>query len=156
MSLEKARNYLKKYDKDKDIIIFNESTATVEEASRALNVTNDEIAKTLSFELSNKYILIIAAGNHKIDNQKYKEKFGEKAQMINRENVEKIIGHQVGGVCPFGTNENIEVYLDESLKKYEYVYPACGSDNSAIKITVEELYKISNAKEYIDVCKEAI
>ncbi|MBQ3142256.1 MAG: YbaK/EbsC family protein [Bacilli bacterium] len=153
MSLERVKTYLKKYNKEAEIIEFNESTATVEEAARTLNVTNGEIAKTLSFSLTDKYILIVTAGDYKIDNKKYKEKFGQKAQMISREEVEKIIGHDVGGVCPFGINEGIEVYLDESLKKYDYIYPACGTSNSAIKLTVEELYNISNATEFIDVCK---
>lgn len=153
MSLERVKTYLKKYNKEAEIIEFNESTATVEEAARTLNVTNGEIAKTLSFSLTDKYILIVTAGDYKIDNKKYKETFGQKAQMISREEVEKIIGHDVGGVCPFGINEGIEVYLDESLKKYDYIYPACGTSNSAIKLTVEELYNISNATEFIDVCK---
>lgn len=153
MSLERVKTYLKKYNKEAEIIEFNESTATVEEAARTLNVTNGEIAKTLSFSLTDKYILIVTAGDYKIDNKKYKETFGQKAQMISREEVEKIIGHDVGGVCPFGINEGIEVYLDESLKKYDYIYPACGTSNSAIKLTVDELYNISNATEFIDVCK---
>lgn len=154
MSLQKASEYLKKFNKDKDILLFDESTATVEEAAKALHVTNNEIAKTLSFDLGEKYILIITAGDYKIDNHKFKETFGVKAKMIDRENVEKIVGHDVGGVCPFGINENIIVYLDESLKKFDYVYPACGTDNSAIKLTNEELFNISNAVKYIDVCKE--
>lgn len=154
MSLQKASEYLKKFNKDKDILLFDESTATVEEAAKALHVTNNEIAKTLSFDLDEKYILIITAGDYKIDNHKFKETFGVKAKMIDRENVEKIVGHDVGGVCPFGINENIIVYLDESLKKFDYVYPACGTDNSAIKLTNEELFNISNAVKYIDVCKE--
>lgn len=154
MSLQKASEYLRKFNKDKEILLFDESTATVEDAAKALNVSNNEIAKTLSFDLGNESILIITAGDYKIDNHKFKETFGVKAKMIDRENVEKIIGHDVGGVCPFGINENIKVYLDESLKKYEYIYPACGTDNSAIKLTNEELFNISNSIKYIDVCKE--
>lgn len=154
MSLEKAKNYLKNYNKEKNILLFDESTATVEEAARALRVTNNEIAKTLSFDLNDEYILIVTAGDYKIDNHKFKETFGLKAKMIDREKVEEVVGHAVGGVCPFGINDNIKVYLDESLKQFDYIYPACGTDNSAIKLTNEELFNISKALKYIDVCKE--
>ena len=154
MSLEKAKNYLKNYNKEKNILLFDESTATVEEAARALRVTNNEIAKTLSFDLNDEYILIVTAGDYKIDNHKFKETFGLKAKMIDREKVEEVVGHADGGVCPFGINDNIKVYLDESLKQFDYIYPACGTDNSAIKLTNEELFHISKALKYIDVCKE--
>lgn len=154
MSLLKATEYLKKFNKENDILLFDETTATVADAAKALRVSNNEIAKTLSFDLGNEYILIITAGDYKIDNHKFKEEFKVKAKMIERDNVENIIGHNIGGVCPFGVNKNIKVYLDESLKKYNYVYPACGTDNSAIKLTPDELYNISNAVKYINVCKE--
>lgn len=154
MSLVRAREYLKKFNKEGDIILVGKETPTVSTAAAALNVSNNEIAKSLAFDLDGKYILIIAAGDYKIDNHKFKEEFKVKSKMIDREKVEDIIGHAVGGVCPFGINDNIDVYMDISLKDYEYVFPACGTDSSAIKLKPEELYNISNAKRYIDVCKE--
>jgi prolyl-tRNA editing enzyme YbaK/EbsC (Cys-tRNA(Pro) deacylase) len=113
------------------------------------------IAKTLSFHLGEKVILIVAAGDAKIDNSKYKGFFGAKAKMLSFEEAEPLIGHAVGGVCPFAVNEGIDIYLDESLKRFETVFPACGSSNSAIELTLEELEKYSNYKAWIDVCKLA-
>ena len=110
-------------------------------------------AKTLSFLVEEKPILIVVSGDAKIDNSKYKAEFHKKAKMIPHENVEKIIGHQVGGVCPFGINEGVEVYLDKSLQKYKTVYPASGSDSSAVKLTIQELEQASNYQKWIDVCK---
>lgn len=153
MSLEKAKEHLKKYKLDQNIMEFITSSATVQEAAIALNCTEGEIAKTLSFMVEEKPILIVVSGDAKIDNSKYKAEFHKKAKMIPHENVEKIIGHQVGGVCPFGINEGVEVYLDKSLQKYKTVYPASGSSNSAVKLTIQELEQASNYQKWIDVCK---
>lgn len=153
MSLEKAKEHLKKYKLDQNIMEVTTSSATVQEAAIALNCTEGEIAKTLSFLVEEKPILIVVAGDAKIDNSKYKAEFHKKAKMIPHENVEKIIGHQVGGVCPFGINEGVEVYLDKSLQKYKTVYPASGSDSSAVKLTIQELEQASNYQKWIDVCK---
>ena len=153
MSLEKAKEHLKKYKLDQNIMEFITSSATVQEAAIALNCTEGEIAKTLSFMVEEKPILIVVSGDAKIDNSKYKAEFHKKTKMIPHENVEKIIGHQVGGVCPFGINEGVEVYLDKSLQKYKTVYPASGSSNSAVKLTIQELEQASNYQKWIDVCK---
>lgn len=154
MSLERAKSHLEKCGFGERIIILDESSATVNEAAIAVGVSEGEIAKTLSFYVDERPILILAAGDVKIDNAKYKHFFGKKAKMIPHDEVEKIIGHKVGGVCPFGINEGIDVYLDVSLKEYEYVYPACGTGNSAVKLNIEELEKCSLYKEWIDVCKK--
>lgn len=153
MSIEKAKEHLKKYGMDARVLEFEKSSATVAEAAIAANCTEGEIAKSLSFLVDEKPILIIAAGDCKIDNPKYKQEFSTKAKMIPFESVEEFIGHQVGGVCPFGINEGVTVYLDESLKKYEMVYPACGSSNSAIKLTIAELEETSGYTKWVDVCK---
>ena len=153
MALERVQEYFKKFDLDKRIQVFDVSSATVKEAAIALNTKEERIAKTLGFLVNEQPILIVVAGNMKIDNHKYKEYFHTKAKMIPFDDVEKIIGHEVGGVCPFGINPGIDVYLDVSLKDYETVYPACGSHNSAIELSISELEKTSNYKEWIDVCK---
>lgn len=153
MSIEKAKEHLKKYKLDQNIMEFTTSSATVQQAAIALNCTEGEIAKTLSFLVEEKPILIVVSGDAKIDNSKYKAEFHKKAKMIPYENVEKIIGHQVGGVCPFGINEGVEVYLDKSLQKYKTVYPASGSDSSAVKLTIQELEQASNYQKWIDVCR---
>ena len=154
MSLIKVQEYFKKYDKENDIIVLNESSATVAEAAHALHCEEKELAKSLSFKLDdNKIIIIVTAGDAKIDNAKYKGEFHTKAKMLDFSEVENLTGHEVGGVCPFAVNDNVTVYLDESLKRFEYVYPACGSSNSAIKLTINELEKYSNYKKWIDVCK---
>ena len=155
MSLEKAKNYLKKYHLEDKIMEFNTSSATAQEASLALNCKEGDIAKTLSFFVDEKPILIVVAGDKKIDNSKYKKEFSTKAKMIPFDQVEKFIGHQVGGVCPFGIKESVIVYLDVSLKEHEIIYPAGGSSNSAVKLTIEELEKASGYKKWIDVCKES-
>ena len=155
MSLEKARAYLKKYEMDDRIIEFAASSATVYEAAIAAKCSEGEIAKTLSFIVDGKPILIVVAGDCRIDNSKYKKEFSTKAKMIPYENVEELIGHQVGGVCPFGINDDVNVYLDESLKRFEMVYPACGSSNSAIKLSIPELEKTSGYSKWVDLCKMA-
>ena len=153
MSIENARAHLAKYGKDKDIIEFSTSSATVKEAAADLNTEEGRIAKTMSFMLSDGPIVILAAGDGKIDNRKFKDRFHEKAKMISPDDVENMIGHPIGGVCPFGVKENVRVYLDESLKRFDYVYPAAGSRNSAIKLTIPELEKTLEYKEWIDVTK---
>jgi prolyl-tRNA editing enzyme YbaK/EbsC (Cys-tRNA(Pro) deacylase) len=151
--LEKAKLHLKKYDMDVRIVEFDTSSATVAEAAIAANCSEGEIAKTLSFIVDSKPILIVVAGDCKIDNFKYKKEFNAKAKMISYESVEGLIGHQVGGVCPFGINDGVAVYLDESLKRFKMVYPACGSSNSAIKLTIPELEETSCYSKWVDVCK---
>ena len=153
MSFVKAKEYLQKCGLEDKIMEFNVSSATVEEAAKAINCKEEEIVKTLSFIVKDKPILIAAAGDSKIDNSKFKAEFHTKAKMIQFDQVEELTGHAVGGVCPFGINENVDVYLDESLKRFKIIYPACGSSNSAVKLTLEELEKASNYKKWIDVCK---
>ena len=153
MSLVRAKEYLKKYGLENKIMEFDVSSATVKEAAKAINCKEGEIVKTLSFIVNDIPILIAVAGDSKIDNSKFKSEFKTKAKMIPFDNVEELIGHAVGGVCPFGINENVEVYLDNSLKRFAIVYPACGSSNSAVKLTLDELEKASNFNKWIDVCK---
>lgn len=153
MSLTRAKEYLKKFSLEDKVMEFPVSSATVEEAAKAINCEEKEIAKTLSFLIEDKPILIVVAGDCKIDNGKYKAEFSIKAKMIPFERVEELTGHAVGGVCPFGVKEDAVIYLDNSLKRLKIIYPACGSSNSAIKLTVEELEKIVNYKKWVDVCK---
>ena len=154
MAINKVKSYLKKFNLENKIQEFPTSSATVELAAQALNCEPERIAKTMSFIVDKKPILIVLAGNIKIDNSKYKTEFHTKAKMIPFDEVETIIGHAPGGVCPFGINEGINVYLDESLKKYKTVFPACGSSNSAIELSILELEKISNYSKWINVGKE--
>lgn len=153
MSLVKAKEVLQKYGLEDRIMEFDVLSSTVKEAAKAINCKEEEIAKTLSFIVEDKPILIVVAGDSKIDNSKFKTEFKTKAKMIPIDNVEEMIGHAVGGVCPFGVNKNVDVYLDDSLKRFEIIYPACGSSNSAVKLTLDELEKTSNYKKWIDVCK---
>ncbi|MCM1509027.1 MAG: YbaK/EbsC family protein [Ruminococcus flavefaciens] len=153
MSVEKVKDFFKKYGIDNRIREMELSSATVELAAKALNCEEKRIAKTLSFHVGNRIVLIVAAGDTKIDNQKYKAKFSTKAKMLSFNEVEDLVGHAVGGVCPFAVNDGIEVYLDESLKRFDTVFPACGSSNSAIELTLVELEKYSNYIEWVDVCK---
>ena len=154
MSIEKAREYLikKGYDPAR-IIEFDTSSATVELAAEALGCDPEHIAKSITFSVNGEPVMILAAGDTKIDNPKYKAYFGTKAKMLTAAEVDELIGHSVGGVCPFGVNEGVKVYLDESLKRFETVYPACGSSNSCLKLTIAELEKLSGYCEWIDVCK---
>ena len=151
MSVVKVKNYFKEYGMEDRILEFNESSATVELAAKALNTLPERIAKTLGFKTKEGAILIVMAGDARVSNSKYKEYFGEKANMIKFDECENIVGHAPGGVCPFAINDNIDVYLDESLKRYETVFPACGSSNSAIELNINELEKYSNYKAWIDV-----
>lgn len=153
MSIEKVRNYFKEKGYEDRILEFDVSSATVELAAQALGCEGCRIAKTLAFHVNDSVVLIVAAGDVKIDNPKYKAQFGTKAKMLSYDEAESLIGHAVGGVCPFAVNDGVEVYLDESLKRFETVFPACGSSNSAIELTIPELEELSLFKEWIDVTK---
>lgn len=153
MSIEQARAYLKTYGADKRIQEFSASSATVELAAKALHTEGKRIAKSLSFKAGEMTLLIVCAGDAKIDNSKYKAFFHTKAKMLSPTEVEELIGHAIGGVCPFGIREGVHVYLDESLKRFETVFPACGSSNSAIELSLEELERFSKPEAWIDVCK---
>lgn len=153
MAVEKVKAYFKKYDMDNRIQEFDVSSATVELAAKALNCEPCRIAKTLSFIVDGSPVLIVMAGDAKIDNPKYKAKFKTKAKMLTPEEAENFIGHKVGDVCPFAVNEGVAIYLDKSLKRFTTVFPACGSSNSAIELTIDELEKYSNYSEWIDICK---
>ena len=153
MSIERAREYLKQYNMEDRILEFDVSSATVELAAQALHCEPKRIAKTLSFKVGEDAILIVAAGDAKVNNAKYKAQFGTKAKMLSPDDVETLVGHAVGGVCPFGINDGVKVYLDESLKRFETVFPACGSSNSAIEMTMDDLEKYSGCEQWVDVCK---
>lgn len=153
MSFQRAEAYLRERGYANRIKVFEQSSATVELAALAVGTEPGKIAKSLTFKVEEKAIMILCAGDVKIDNAKYKKQFHTKAKMLTKEEVEQYIGHQVGGVCPFGVKADVTVYLDESLKKYDLVYPACGSDNSAVELSILELEKVSGCKAWIDVCK---
>lgn len=154
MSIENVKEYFKPYGLESRILEFEVSSATVELAAKALNCEPKRIAKTLSFMINNKAILIVVAGDARIDNSKYKAEFGAKAKMLTPDEAINLVGHAVGGVCPFAVKADIEIFLDESLKRFETVFPACGSSNSAIELTISELEKYSNYKKWISVCKD--
>lgn len=153
MSVEKVKSYFKQYGIDDRVQEFDVSSATVELASQALNCEPCRIAKTLSFMVDGSPILIVTAGDMKIDNPKYKAQFGTKAKMLKPDEVTQFIGHSVGGVCPFAVNEGVKVYLDESLKSFQTAFPTCGSNNSAIGLTIPELEEYSAYVSWVDVCK---
>lgn len=153
MSIEKVRAYFQKYGMEDRIQEFDVSSATVALAAEALHCEPQRIAKTLSFYVEGHAVLIVTAGDTKIDNAKYKAQFGTKAKMLSVDEVETMVGHAVGGVCPFAVKEGADIYLDISLKRFDTVFPACGSSNSAIELSIEELEKYSGSKEWIDVCK---
>ncbi|MDT2672876.1 YbaK/EbsC family protein [Enterococcus dongliensis] len=155
MSAEAVKTFFSQYGLADKIQEFSISSATVALAAQALHCAPERIAKTLSFKQkkAQKTILIVAAGDAKIDNTKYKAAFSERALMLKPEEVEPIVGHPVGGVCPFAVNAGVEIYLDESLKRFESVYPACGNSNNAIELTITELEKYTSFKQWIDVCK---
>ena len=152
MSFEKAKAWLDARDFGDRLREFEVASATVELAAAALGCEGARIAKTLSFKLSDGVVLIVAAGDAKVDNHKFKEKFHQKAKMLTAEEAVELVGHAVGGVCPFGVNDGVRVYLDESLRRFDIVYPACGSSNSAVKLTPEELCAASGG-EWADLCK---
>ena len=153
MGIEQVREYFKIYGRDDDIMEFDISSATVELASQALGIEPARIAKTLSFRDDGGAMLVVAAGDAKVDSSKFKSVFGFKARMLKPEEVMKYTGYAVGGVCPFGLTGDVPVYLDVSLQRFESVYPACGSDNSAIKLSLPELETFSASRRWIDVCK---
>lgn len=153
MSIEKVRAYFETKGMEDRIQEFETSSATVALAAKALHCEENRIAKTLSFYVGEKVVLVVAAGDAKIDNAKYKAFFGTKAKMLSFDDAESLIGHAVGGVCPFAVNPGVEVYLDMSLKRFGTVFPACGSSNSAIELTLSELEMYSNYLAWVDVCK---
>lgn len=153
MSIEKVKNYFNSYGMEDCIQEFDTSSATVELAAHALGCQPARIAKTLSFKAGNTYLLIVAAGDAKIDNSRYKDRFKTKARMLTPNETIQYIGHAIGGVCPFAVNEGVDIYLDVSLKRFITVFPACGSSNSAIELSIPELEKYSGFKEWVDVCK---
>ncbi|MDE6883319.1 MAG: YbaK/EbsC family protein [Lachnospiraceae bacterium] len=153
MSIERVKAFFKQFGMEERVLEFEVSSATVELAAAALGCEPQRIAKTLSFMQGEGAVLICAAGDAKVDNHKYKERFGTKAKMLSFEEVEQMTGHAVGGVCPFVVKEGVPVYLDVSLKRFETVYPACGSANSAIELSIPELEKYSGYEAWVDVCK---
>jgi prolyl-tRNA editing enzyme YbaK/EbsC (Cys-tRNA(Pro) deacylase) len=153
MSIEKGKEYLKQFGIEDRVQEFSVSSATVELAAQALGVEGARIAKTLSFKSGDSCILIVAAGDARIDNHKFKERFHMKASMPTPDEVLQLVGHPVGGVCPFGVKEGVGVYIDESVKRFATVFPAVGSANSAVELTPDELFKFSKALEWVDVCK---
>lgn len=154
MAFEKAKAHLEKYGFGDRVKVFDVSSATVELAAAALGCEGARICKSLSFKIDDeRSVLVLTSGDCKVDNAKFKAYFGKKATMLSFEECEAKIGHAVGGVCPFGINDGVDVYLDESMKRFEIMYPACGSSNSAVELTIEELEKCSEYKEWIDVCK---
>ena len=153
MAIEKVKEYFARFGMEGRVREFAVSSATVELAAKALGCEPCRIAKTLSFMLGSGPILIVAAGDAKIDNPKYKAQFGAKAKMLTSDEVEALIGHGVGGVCPFAAKEGVAVYLDESLRRFETVFPACGSANSAIELSIPELERYSGFASWVDVCK---
>jgi len=153
MAFEKAKEYLKQFGLENRIMVFNTSSATVELAAEAVGCEPARIAKTLSFKVEERCILIVAAGDARVDNKKYKAQFHTKAKMLTFDEVEGLTGHAVGGVCPFGVKDGVKVYLDESLRRFETVYPACGSSNSAVELTLSELEQASGCEAWIDVCR---
>lgn len=151
---EKVKQYLQKFGLDGRIRVLEQSSATVELAAQALGCEPCRIAKTLSFSVGSGAVLVVAAGDAKVDNHKFKEFFGTKAKMLSPAEAETLVGHAVGGVCPFAVNEGVSVYLDESLRRFATVFPACGSSNSAIELTCEELERCADhCKGWADVCK---
>ncbi|MBR1811154.1 MAG: YbaK/EbsC family protein [Clostridia bacterium] len=153
MSVEKVREYLKPYGMDSRILEFDVSSATVELAAQALGCEGARIAKSITFKVGDSAVMVVTAGDTKIDNAKYKAFFGTKAKMLTAGEVLDLVGHAVGGVCPFAVNDGVKVYLDESLKRFSTVFPACGSSNSAIELTMPELERCSGYIAWIDVCK---
>ena len=153
MAIERVKAYFRERGMEERIQEFDTSSATVELAAAALHCEPQRIAKTLSFMVDGQAMLVVAAGDAKIDNSKYKAQFGTKARMLSPEEVEELVGHAVGGVCPFAVNECVNVYLDISLKRFETILPACGSSNSAIELTIPELEEHSGYMKWVDVCK---
>ena len=154
MSIELVRNYFRPLGREQDILEFEVSSATVELAAVAVGCEPCRIAKSLSFMVEGGAVLVVAAGDARVDNKKFKAQFGQKAKMLTPEEALELVGHAVGGVCPFAVNEGVKVYLDESLRRFETVVPACGSSNSAIELTITELEEHSASLAWVDVCKD--
>ncbi len=152
MALETAKKYLEDLGYGDRVMVFDVSSATVELAAKAVGTEPEKIAKSLTFKVNDKPVMILCAGDAKVSNPKYKAFFQTKAKMLTFDEVHELIGHDVGGVCPFGIKDGVEVYLDESLKRFEVVYPACGSANSAVKLTIEDLEKVSGYIQWVDIC----
>jgi prolyl-tRNA editing enzyme YbaK/EbsC (Cys-tRNA(Pro) deacylase) len=153
MSVEQVREYLKRWNRDRDLVEMPASTATVLEAANALKVIPARIAKSISLKQGDAAVVIVLAGDMKLDNRKYKDRFGIKARMLNPEEALEFTGHAIGGVCPFALPEGVAVYLDASLKRFDTVFPACGSGNSLIELTPDELDEYSQNREWVDLCK---
>ncbi|MCD8301133.1 MAG: YbaK/EbsC family protein [Clostridiales bacterium] len=153
MAIYRVKEYFRKYYMADRVLEFDVSSATVELAAKAVGCEPNRIAKTLSFMVDDAPILIVVAGDARIDNKKYKAQFHKKAKMLAPDEVESLIGHAIGGVCPFAVNPGVTVYLDKSLKRFRTVFPACGSSNSAIELTIPEMEKYSGFTQWIDVCK---
>lgn len=153
MAIDKVKEYFRQFDMEDRVLEFEVSSATVDLAAAAVGCEPARIAKTLSFMVDDAPILIVTAGDAKIDNPRYKAQFHTKAKMLTPEQAETLIGHAVGGVCPFAVNDGVTIYLDESMKRFKTVFPACGSSSSAIELTIEELEKYSGSNLWIDVCK---
>ncbi|MBL7244921.1 YbaK/EbsC family protein [Bacillus altitudinis] len=153
MSIKKVKDYFKQYEMDTRIQEFSVSSATVDLAASALGCEPERIAKTLSFLVNGQTILVVTSGDAKVDNKKFKEYFKTKAKMLPPHEVVDLVGHEIGGVCPFAIKNGVSVYLDHSLKRFETVYPACGSSNSAIELTIKQLENYSGYSQWIDVCK---
>ncbi len=154
MPVDSVKEYFRRYGRENDVLEFKSSSATVELAAEAAGVIPARIAKTISLKRGESCMLVVTAGDAKIDNAKFRAEYGLKARMLSREEVPELVGHDVGGVCPFAINDGVEVYLDVSLKRFETVFPACGSSNSAIELTCDELHEYSNAHKWVDVCKD--
>lgn len=153
MSVDRVRNYLTQWELQDRVKEFDVSSATVELAAQAVGCEPGRIAKTMSFLVNGRAVLILLAGDVKIDNRKYKDTFHTKAAMLKPDELEELVGHPIGGVCPFDVKESVDVYLDESLKRFEIVYPAAGSPSSAVELNLEELERASRARGWVDVSK---
>ena len=153
VSVENARTHLQAYGLAANIQTFAVSSATVELAAAALGVEGARIAKTLSLYAGDKVLLVVCAGDARLHNQKFKFRFSAKPKMLSPEELEEKIGHQMGGVCPFGVKDGVEIYLDQSLLRFETVFPACGEANNAIELTPQRLFEVAKAREWVDVCK---
>lgn len=154
MSIEKVKEYLKQFNKDKDVLEMEQSTATVQLAAIALGTKEARIAKSLSFYDGDGAMIVVVAGDAKVDNKKFKSEFNFKPKMLSPEDTVSFTGHEVGGVCPFALPSNIKVYLDDSMRRFATMFPACGSSNSAIELNLDELERISKSCKWIDVCKD--
>lgn len=153
MSIEAVKEYLRRFQKDGDVIEFDVSTATVPLAAAALGTEPERIAKSISLQQEDGAVIVVAAGDARIDNRKFKDHFGYKAKMLPAQDVLRLTGHAVGGVCPFALPETVPVYLDVSMQRFETVFPACGTSNSAIELTLKELEEYSQSRGWVDVCK---